>query len=624
MKQLTLKKTIGITVMLLALLFSPLGADAQVTIGLNEEAAEGALLQLKNIPEITDAAANATMGLALPRVALSDRKNLFPMFLNDPNNPNSGPNALYAAEKERLDKLHTGLLVYNIVEDDNKELYFGLKQWDGEKWNPLAAKMENAQFAKASCTDIVVNGAYIQGEPATPDDYLAVTLNVTRPGAFTIMAKSNNGYSFFLSGVALSLGEMTVNVPCQGTPVKVQTDKLIFSGMEFAPGCEPAIVVEPVRAEYSLQCANIVVNGQYLKGTSLTNQNTITLTITVAKGGSYHIITQPSHGIQFSAQGTFPAAGTHTVNLVGTGIPTINSDIPVTITTNTPFGNDVCNTVIPITLPSMTYAIIGRDVWSWAAAPRRTALDNGNSFGPNGVVKTLGLSLLWQEELVANAVTRLNNASAKKPDIILYFAYPTLPTTPLANALAAYVRNGGVVIYGATDNSSAQVNILMEGIFGAAWKTAIAQSGGSLEDNVYPINNLPNCPIVNGPFGNLANRHWGEDNLQTASVILTELPPHSVQIATGRSTTNKTRDPEHSIVWYNDFYNFIFFGDCGGASVTDNSSNMFPVTFTSAGLPRSKNYGPANNTEFVVNSALELNAVAWAIRKAAVSGINPH
>lgn len=42
-------------------------------------------------------------------------------------------------------------------------------------------------------------------------------------------------------------------------------------------------------------------------------------------------------------------------------------------------------------------------------------------------------------------------------------------------------------------------------------------------------------------------------------------------------------------------------------------------------LPASKLYGPGStNNRYVYNAALELNAVAFMIRKAAVSGINPY
>lgn len=55
--------------------------QAQVTIGLGEEPATGSVLQLKEIAQVTDDSHNSYKGLALPRVNLSNKIQLFPMFL---------------------------------------------------------------------------------------------------------------------------------------------------------------------------------------------------------------------------------------------------------------------------------------------------------------------------------------------------------------------------------------------------------------------------------------------------------------------------------------------------------------------------------------------------------------
>ena len=598
---------------------------AQVTIGILESPEKGAGLQLKDLTGINDDGANAFKGLALPRVTLSDKNELYPMFLQDPSNSSSGPNNEYKSDKEALDKTHTGLIVYNVVEDDDKELCLGLNQWDGEKWVCFMEKMGNAKFDPVNCSDIVANGAYIEDAPTTSSNFLSITLNVTKPGAYAITAMTDNGYSFFFSGVALSLGKMLVNVPCQGTPTDIQTDKLTFSGIDLVAGCEPEVEVVSAVATYSLNCSSITVNGQYIKGTNLDPLNMITLMVTVSNPGSYSITTPLTAGVRFSGSGTFSTVGTFPVTLYGTGAPTVNLDFPIIINANTPSGNNTCSTTISMTLPAMTYAVIGNTgTYSWSSPIRKIALTNGASFGPNGKVKILGLSQLWQTDNLTTATNNLNNNSVK-PDIVLYFAEGANPNTTISNVLAEYIKKGGVVIYGSADGTSSQVNILLTGIFGASAATATAQSGGSGDDNVYPINNLLNSAIINGPFGNLIGKYWGEDNGQGGSVILTELPPNSVQIASARSTTNTTRNPDHSIVWYNEVYNFAYFGDSCGSDSNNTSTGGYPSSFDSNGLPQSKNYGPGGtNNQWIYNSALELNAVAWAIKKAAETGINPH
>ena len=621
-------KPVTIFLIFIMLFLSSSTLQAQVSIGSGEEPISGSILQLKEKSAVTDASSNAYRGLALPRVTLSEKKALYPMFLVDPDDPDSGPNTAYsgATNKQALDKAHTGLIVYNLTEDDDKELCLGLNQWDGEQWNCFQSKMGNAKFDAVNCSDIEINGVYVEGTPTTSANYLSINLNVTKVGAFSITITTGNGYSFYQSGVALSIGKMTVNIPCQGTPLNAQTDKLSFNGIELILGCEPQIEVSSAIANYSLNCSSIVVNGRYLKGTPLTASNTIALNVTVTTSGSYNINTPLTNGIRFSASGDF-TIGTHTITLVGSGTPTVNSDFPITINANTPQGNNTCNTTIPLTLPAMTYAVIGSgSTYSWNSTARSQALTNGGiSFGPNGIVKIVSFTELWSTSTVNTAAKYLNDgySNGTMPDVVLYFAYGATPNNTITAALRDYINKGGCVIYGSADGTSSDVNTLMSGLFGIS--PAIAQSGGQTDDDVYVISNLPSDPVINGPFGNLSDRHWGEDNGTTGSVIMTELPPNSVQICTARSASKTSQNPQYSIVWYNDSKNFLYFGDSVGSSTTDNSTSAYPAKYNGQGLPLSKNYGPGTAwNQFIYNSALELNAVAWILKKAAISGINPH
>lgn len=590
---------------------------AQVTIGHSEAPEKHATLQIKDQTAPSTGGVTAKNGgLLLPRVELENKYQLLPFYQGDTTNTDY---------KTVTKPAHTGLIVYNLKENDDDELCLGFNQWDGGQWNCFQEKMGNAKFAPVDCSDITVNGVYVEGMTTTSANYLSINLNVTKAGAFAITATSNNGYNFYLSGVALNVGSMTVNIPCQGTPVDVQTDKLTFSGIELSQGCEPEVQVSSAVSSYSLNCSSVVVNGQYVKGQNLTSANTITLNVNVSETGSYSILVEKTNGVRFSATGDFTSTGSHSITLVGSGSPTVNNDFPVTIISNTKDGNATCNATIPVTLPFMTYAIVGNSgTYSWATAERKKALDNGDSFGPNGIVKTLGLSQLWSTGSVSTATDQINNGyNGKFPDVILYFAYSTAPNNALTTALANYINKGGTVIYGSADGTSSDVNILLNGIFGI--QTAQAQASGN--DDIYLISNFPEDPVINGPFGNLCSKYWGEDNGSTGSVIMTQLPPNSVQVCTARGVENSKRevDPTYSIVWYNDSKSFFFIGDSTGSSSSNTTNNAYPSYYTNTGLPNSKLYGPSSTeTQFVYNAALELNAVSWALKKAAVSGINPH
>lgn len=627
------KRRFSLVLMVFFLSLSFWSVNAQVTIGSGERPVSGAILDLKQIKGVVDGEYDSYKGLMLPRVMLSKKNELFPMFLSNPEDPTSGANAEYTTNKTNLDKSHTGLIVYNLNENDDEELCLGLNQWDGEQWNCFESKMGNAQFEEVSCDNITIGGRYVEGKPLDASNYISINLSVVKEGAFTIKVETTNGYSFYGTGVALSKGPLAVELTGQGQPIAAQTDILTINGLILEAGCTPSIQVSSSLAEFSLSCSDIVVSGSYKKGTPLTADNTIKVRVNVSKEGAYSIYTPVTNGIKFEASGEFTAAqsGSQLVTLIGKGTPTVVEDFPIKVTTSSPQGNAECSTTIPITLPAMTYAVIGTGTWSWAENARKEAF-NGNSFGVNGLIRIESFNQLWQTTSTTTAANNLNNgygADKKLPDVVLYFAYGASPNAAITDALIQYINKGGSVIYGSSDNTANDVNIMMKGIFGIEPAIAQTRSGSANvgDDDVYPIANDPTDPIINGPFGNLAGRHWGEDNGTTGSVIMTQLPPNSVQICSARSESKTDHDPSYSIVWYNDTYNFCYFGDSVGASETNTSNSSYPAIYNN-GVPKSKNYGPSESSgtfrRFVFNSALELNAVAWAVKKAAVSGINPY
>lgn len=109
---------------------------AQVTIGIDEQPVTGALLQLKNIANVTDGSQNANKGLLLPRVELIDRTSLEP--IDD-----------IAKASDYL-----GLVVYNttpqLVEPTSAcdptpvlGMPIGLKVWNGTEWVDLLEDKSN-------------------------------------------------------------------------------------------------------------------------------------------------------------------------------------------------------------------------------------------------------------------------------------------------------------------------------------------------------------------------------------------------------------------------------------------------------------------------------------------------
>lgn len=116
--------------LLCGILIAPI--HAQVTIGSARPPVDGALLDMKEY----DPQANKTTalrGLGLPRVNLTDKNMLFPMFDRvDGTNYMQGTTPY---DKTDEDTGHTGLVVYNL----NKCAPFGtgVFVWDGKQWVSL-------------------------------------------------------------------------------------------------------------------------------------------------------------------------------------------------------------------------------------------------------------------------------------------------------------------------------------------------------------------------------------------------------------------------------------------------------------------------------------------------------
>ncbi|MFT3993223.1 MAG: FISUMP domain-containing protein [Dysgonomonas sp.] len=120
-------------------------AKAQVTIGSGKPPVLGALIQLKENENLKE---NSAKGLILPRVRLSDKENLFPMFTATGNTNSDYSDPTYKSEQ---DKLHIGLVVYNT----NPCLPFGkgVFIWDGQSWEAISKPIFEGYSTIASLPD---------------------------------------------------------------------------------------------------------------------------------------------------------------------------------------------------------------------------------------------------------------------------------------------------------------------------------------------------------------------------------------------------------------------------------------------------------------------------------------
>lgn len=533
-----------ITNSLLLLIFAFLSLQsiqAQVTIGLPEEPVSGALLQLKNQDEVSEGKANSNKGLLLPRVKLSDKYQLLPMFLKDIEDPLSGPSTDYVTSKTEIDAMHTGLTVYNMNEDYEKDLCLGVNLWDGEKWNCL-------YYPKYS---------------------------------------------------------------------------------------------------YEISCNSVKVRGVYKKGETLGNSHTIELLITAdnkAVGSTYYIRTDEVDGISFSGQGTITtdATGTtgQTVILKGKGTPIDYELKHLTLVANN-ISEQTCSATVVVVLPMqsvfafgqfensagylgqqgsglqkmMSAAVnFGEDENSTIKIERDPA--RGSAFSPYTI-------LSYEGSGATNfTVPKIAEILETKPDIVFTgYDLNWVPTASydkqaLATALKKYLDAKGVLIFICEHLSNSGI---VEAFFQALYPSATISTDWT-STNPLGFNDVDD-EILNGPFGDIRNKKWGND---TGGAKGVRGIPENEWIIYSRNSNGTPMIMRHKT------YNLIFISEGGFNAnyngVTGSAGNgntvSYPLAISDVEFKPITRTGWTGSTT-VENARFMANALAWAIYQAQFNGINP-
>lgn len=656
------KEGINRLALLILLIFFTLSTFAQITIGLSEEPIKGALLQLKDKDNIADDKPNASKGLALPRLNLSDKKQLYPMFLVNPDNPASGPNAIYSTNKNALDKAHTGLIVFNLNESHEKDLCLGLNQWDGQQWNCFQQKMGNAIGYITDCSSINFSGQYLHNVSLSSGNYMNITLVVTKTGAYTITARAayagdntlDNGYYFTTTGVFLTTGTYTLQVPGSGTPLKPtptgNAGDIITITMNNEPltlndgvtTCNKTIKVDDssIKPLYTMDCSETKVRGVYKIDVPLdasTNIIEVKLDVDPAAIGSTYIIeTNTIDGIYFKSTGLLTNT-TMTVALNGYGTPTTLNDKIFTIKSNSKKSVATCNATVNISYTSKRILGMGYYTTNYGYFINNGAslavMNKNTNFGTleSSTVKCEGFEFSYlqgSDVPLATSIpnpTKLSQELAKNPDIIV-IGYTFNFDSYTIDKLTEYLNKGGVVIlfneYYPTLSRSAV----------AFFKSLFANENISANNRnhrgvSYRLSST-NDEILNGPFGDARGKLWGEDASSTLAVD--NLPLGDLDVYSNATCLNGTTYSGVTMFKHKTL-NLFFVGDGGFLS---NSSTYIGPTYADKGIcpfAIDANYKPIPRTNWgeteatnqsVYNSIIFGNVMAWAIKQAQFNGIN--
>lgn len=520
--------------------------------------------------------------------------------------------------------LDDGLAIYNTTENC-------LNYWSNtdNEWKSVCGQLGKSTFT-IDCSNVQVMGTYIQGVSQSISNYLNVTVNVTKRGKYTIKGITSNGYNFYAEGAFLSTGIQTVLVPGQGTPIAVQTDVIQMYANDVNTTCSPAItctVLNPA-ATFSMSCGSAIVNGVYSVGTALTASNTITLPVNVTALGSYSINTNTVDGISFSASGNFSATGIQNITLQGKGTPTSTNTKALTISSNSQGTvSTSCSVNVIMTIPIKTIVHIGGGAFGYSAQAYASynMINSTNNFGnaTNSKVKSQGFTHINLGDAPSDAaiLSAINN----KPDIVI-IGYPYGITANAAQYLTDYLNSKGVVI--AFSEFAINNQNLLRTVFS---DNSITNNTRNFAGAIYTFANI-NDEILNGPFGDVRGKFWGEDASLTSTAV--NLPLGSITVYSGASAYNSTNVYSGEITAFkHNSLNLIWIGDAGFLSNqllsgTFISNTIEPFATNSTNYPIAKAYGTAGGSlataggAQVTNSIIFANMMAWAIKQAEFNGIN--
>jgi hypothetical protein len=174
-----------------------------------------------------------------------------------------------------------------------------------------------------ACANALVNGNYMTGITTDSSNSVQLMVQVTKTGNYDITTNTADGISFYQSGDFIDTGIQTITLYAKGIPDTSGSFQIQIPG---TGGCDFTILVAPqAPASYQLSgapadCSKPYINGSYIGGKSLNDQNKMTIRVDVFSPGAYTITTDTVNGLYFAASGYFSNTGNQQITLQGEGI----------------------------------------------------------------------------------------------------------------------------------------------------------------------------------------------------------------------------------------------------------------------------------------------------------------
>lgn len=589
---------------------------------------------MKNIILLIVAFCMAHIGIAQTGVNTSDVSKNAALHIEALNN-NQGMLIPRLTEVERdqipaTDK-EDGLTVYNTTENC-------LNYWSKleSEWKSICGKISKADFTITNCNNIGVFGIYEDNVALDNSHFITMEVEVKKIGTYTIMASSApyNGYYYATSGEFLSLGKYTIHIPAAGQPIKFGTDnfKVSLNDVEkngAAEACTFEVRVEDsrIKPDFSMRCVDTKVRGVYKIDQPLKEgEHYMEMIIDAnqeAIGSTLVIQTNEIDGIYFKASEEIKMTR-QTIRLQGYGVPSSTDLKKFTITSNSTLTAAVCYANVRVVIPKKRMLTIGsaRNGYGYnfsgtAASNKLITSENNYGQSETSVVGFEG----WGE--IKNGTNSPSTANLKTwllgpdPYDILIIGYSWTMGVDAAEVIADYLVRGGVVL--AYSESNDGMTRLMSKITGNNYSSG---GDGSGAGTIYKFSSIDD-PVLNGPFGDVRGKYWGEDASHTT--ILQGLDTGNLIIySDGYNWSNKTTTRAGISSFRHKDYNLIWVGDGGFNSNLDKLSvTICPFWLDSENYPIPKEkYGNGAFQPQVHNAIFTANAVGWAIEQAEKNGIN--
>lgn len=275
-------------------------------------------------------------------------------------------------------------------------------------------------------------------------------------------------------------------------------------------------------------------------------------------------------------------------------------------------------------------------------------IDQSKNFGPNkgNIVRSMGFKHI---NVTVNINLKEELRKAVKPDIVIIgqeFFYDVPTQAELLN----YIKEGGVLLLMSdAADTPVEYKIALQKFLNSVFNVASIQSsyvnnpsGGSL----YRLGNFQD-PILNGPFGDVRDKLWGDDYTKTTT--LTGIPEDYIIPYSNAHAINRADKPDGVTMFRHKFYNFMWIGDGGFLSnympngipspndprwivgVFDPKQKEVyrqrPFGTDKNNLPIPMKYGEqgngvARNSQNIYNSTVFANFMTWASIQAEFFGIN--